>query len=221
MFFALIFAGFGNSYASEEISKDAIDHATNYISCMGDKALSVISDNELSQEDKEKEFRKLLEDNFALKTIGRFALGSYWREATPEQQKKYLELFQEMIVKVYNKRFSEYEDQKFEVAESNSWNGRDIVVSTYVIDPDSPKVKVDWIVRQKKGAYKIIDVVVEGVSMSITQRSDFASIIQRGGGNVQVLIDHLESLVSQEKDSENASEGDDEGEAESKAESKE
>ena len=45
--------------------------------------------------------------------------------------------------------------------------------------------------RYKDGKYKVIDIIVEGVSMSVTQRSDFSSVIQRGGGNVQVLIDHL------------------------------
>lgn len=194
-----IFTGFGNAYASDTISDEAVNHAKTYISCLGDKALAVISDESIDKSEKEAEFRKLLEENFAVKTIGRFALGTYWREANTEQQKKYLELFQEMIVKVYTKRFSEYEDQDFEVVEANSWNGRDIVVSSYVIDPDSPKIKVDWVVRHKNGAYKIVDVVVEGVSMSITQRSDFASIIQRGGGNVQVLIDHIESVVSSEE----------------------
>ena len=46
-------------------------------------------------------------------------------------------------------------------------------------------------VRERGGSMKILDVIVEGVSMSVTQRSDFSSVIQRGGGNVDVLLDHL------------------------------
>ena len=53
------------------------------------------------------------------------------------------------------------------------------------------------IVRKKGGAYKIVDVVVEGVSMAVTQRSDFASVIQRGGGDLNVLLAHLKSLNEQ------------------------
>jgi len=52
-------------------------------------------------------------------------------------------------------------------------------------------VKVDWRVRNSNGTLQIIDVVIEGVSMSLTQRSDFSSVIQRGGGNVEALLEHL------------------------------
>ena len=48
-------------------------------------------------------------------------------------------------------------------------------------------IRVDWRVRRGK----VIDVIVEGVSMSVTQRSEFASIIQRNGGKVSALINHL------------------------------
>ena len=57
--------------------------------------------------------------------------------------------------------------------------------------PSGSDVSVDWRVRERGGSMKILDVIVEGVSMSVTQRSDFSSVIQRGGGNVDVLLDHL------------------------------
>jgi phospholipid transport system substrate-binding protein len=61
-----------------------------------------------------------------------------------------------------------------------------------IVSPEGkPPVKVDWRVRNKDGRYKIVDVLVEGVSMSLTQRSDFSSVIQAGGGDVQVLLNHL------------------------------
>ena len=51
--------------------------------------------------------------------------------------------------------------------------------------------RIEWCVRGKPGNYKIIDVVVEGVSMAITQRSEFASVIQRGGGEFNSLLAQL------------------------------
>ncbi len=50
---------------------------------------------------------------------------------------------------------------------------------------------VDWRVRQVGGGYKVVDILVEGVSMALTQRSDFASVIQRGGGDIEVLLEQL------------------------------
>ena len=66
------------------------------------------------------------------------------------------------------------------------------VVSSEIVRPNgAPPAKVDWLLTQHDGAYKISDVIVEGVSMAVTQRSEFASVIQRHGGQVQGLITAL------------------------------
>ena len=65
-----------------------------------------------------------------------------------------------------------------------------VLVSTDVTTPGAPQpLKVDWRLIDHDGAYKISDVIVDGVSMLVTQRSEFASVIQRHGGQVQGLID--------------------------------
>ncbi len=171
--------------------KEVSAGAENFIDSMGHRAIGFLSDPELSSKARKEEFRKLLEDSFDLKTIGRWVLGRYWRIASKDQRSEYQKLFEDMIVAVYSRRFEEYNGQKFEIISSRAKNERDVLVASKIISKNDPEVRVDWLVRYKNGQYKIVDVIVEGVSMSITQRSDFSSIIQRGGGNVQVLIDHL------------------------------
>jgi phospholipid transport system substrate-binding protein len=165
--------------------------AKNFIASMGDRGINFLGNTAMSQEAKKAEFRDLLNESFDMSTIGRFALGTYWKSATPAQQKEYQRLFNDMIVKVYAKRFSDYKGQKFDVRSARKENDKDAIVTSYIIPSDGPEVKVDWRVRNKGGSYKVVDIVVEGVSMSQTQRSDFASVIQRGGGNVEVLLSHL------------------------------
>ena len=65
------------------------------------------------------------------------------------------------------------------------------MVTSQVIQKDGPPVNLQWRVRKKDGGLRVVDVVVEGVSMSVTQRSDFASVIQSGGGKLDALIAHL------------------------------
>ena len=114
--------------------------------------------------------------------------------ATPAQQKEYLGLFRKMVVDVYTARFNDYKGQKFEAKSFRSISPTDTLVTSFIVPADGGQnVQVDWRVRYKGGTYKIVDVLVSGVSMSVTQRSDFASVIQRGGGNVSVLIDHLKA----------------------------
>jgi phospholipid transport system substrate-binding protein len=110
---------------------------------------------------------------------------------TSAQRTEYTASFKKMIVEVYSRRFSEYEGQKLEVRGSRPEGTADVLVKSAIVPPSGPEVAVDWRVRSSNGQYKVVDVIVEGVSMAVTQRADFASVIQRGGGDVEVLLAHL------------------------------
>lgn len=154
---------------------------------MTNKGIAFLGDDSLDDTQRTAEFRKLLNNNFDMATIGKFALGTSWRTATPAQQAEYQKLFKEMIVKTYSRRFKEYKGQKVEVGSARADGDKDVIVSSSIIPADGPEVKVDWRVRGSK----IVDIMVEGVSMALTQRSDFASVIQRGGGKIDVLLEQL------------------------------
>ena len=98
-----------------------------------------------------------------------------------------------MVIDVYSQRFEDYNGQDIEIIGSRPEGKRDILVSSILKQDGGPDVRLDWRVRKKNGRHKVVDVIVEGVSMSLTQRSDFASVIQRGGGNVEALLQHLRS----------------------------
>ena len=166
--------------------------AKDFISDLTSKGIGVIKDADISEEQRQKEFRTLLQKHFDMKTIGRFALGRYWKTSTAAQQSEYLDLFEDMVVRVYSRRFSEYNGEVINIVSARAEGKADALVSSMIVPPNGSKVSVDWRVRKKKnGQLKIIDIIVEGVSMSLTQRSDFASVIQRGGGKIDVLLEHL------------------------------
>jgi len=167
--------------------------AKNFISDMGEEAINFLSDDSLTQSQKESEFRDLLKANFDMKTIGRFALGKYWNLASPSEQQQYQRLFENMVVEVYAQRFNEYQGQDFEVRDARPSGKSDVIVNSLIVPDSGSDIQVDWRVRYKDGRYKIVDVIIEGVSMAVTQRSDFSSVIQRGGGNIQVLLTHLQN----------------------------
>lgn len=175
-------------------SSETAEGAFKFVQSTAEAGLKFLSNPQSPRDEKKKEFRKLLDNSFDLDTIGRFALGRYWNTATPEQRKDYLTQFRRMVVDVYANRFDDYKGQKFEAASFRAISPTDTLVTSYIKPADgSPDIQVDWRVRFKGNTYKIVDVLVSGVSMSVTQRSDFASVIQRGGGNIDVLIDHLKN----------------------------
>lgn len=165
--------------------------AAQFVQRMGDKALSSLTAQDLQATERSRRVRNLLNENFDVNIIGRFALGTYWKTATEAQKSEYLHLFEDMIVKTYTQRFAEYSGQEFKVGGTIEASATDSVVSSQIVQKNGPPLAVDWRVRNKGGQMKVIDVIVEGVSMSVTQRSDFASVIQSGGGKVEALLASL------------------------------
>jgi phospholipid transport system substrate-binding protein len=179
---------------SRSTSPAATKGAMAFVDGVGKRGIGILSAAATSEGQRKQSFKSLLNDSFDLTTIGRFALGRYWRVATPQQRSEYQRLFEKMIIDVYSDRFSSYSGQQLKTASAKMVSNTDAMVTTFILPKDGgEKVQVDWRVRNAGGKYKIVDVVVEGVSMSVTQRSDFASVIQRGGGDIAVLIDHLKN----------------------------
>lgn len=171
--------------AAEEINP------SQFVQKLGDAALSSLTDKNLTRNVREQRVREILRNNFDIQTIGRFAMGAYWKQASDSQRQEYLNLFENMIVSAYTTRFEEYSGQTIQVSGSAAAGATDSIVSSRVIQKGGPSVNLEWRVRNAEGALKIIDVVVEGVSMSVTQRSDFAAVIQSGGGSIDTLLASL------------------------------
>ena len=174
------------------VSDKKENDAQAFVQSMVDNGLAFLSDESLDKADKAQKFKTLLNESFDLDAISKFAVGRYWRNMSEEQQEEYTSLFKTMLVDVYSKRFDEYQGQSVKITGSEPLNEKDTIVKSKIISPKSNNdVPVEWRVRKKGNQYKVIDVLVAGVSMSVTQRSDFSSVIQRGGGDVSVLINHL------------------------------
>ncbi len=187
----VVLATAGGQASAAVLPAKTIEGSKHFVDSMTTRALGFLGDPAVTHEKKANEFKLLLNDSFDMDTIGRFALGRYWKQLTPAQQKEYLSLFNKMIVNVYSKRFSDYNGQKLVVKSARQDGARDVLVTSFIIPQDGPQVQVDWRVRYKDNRYRIVDVIVEGVSMSLTQRSDFSAVIQQGGGNVEALLSNL------------------------------
>jgi phospholipid transport system substrate-binding protein len=165
--------------------------AENFVAKMAERGINFLANPEITAEQRKLEFKKLLHESFDMKTIARFAMGRYWSQASEAQRTEYLANFEKMIIEVYSKRFGDYQGQDFKVDSARPEGENDVIVTSHIVPKNGEKITVDWRVRNKNAGYKVVDVIVEGVSMATTQRSEFASVVQRGGGDVAVLLDHL------------------------------
>jgi len=161
--------------------------AVAFMNRLWDRALEVLN-NKTDAALRQERFRQLFQADFDCPGIARFVLGRYWRDASEEEKQEFVRLFQEYVVFVYTARLSNFGGQAFKVRGSRS-DGDGVIVSADVISPGSTSpLRIDWRLVSDNGTYKINDVIVEGVSMMVTQRSEFASIVQRNGGQVRGLL---------------------------------
>jgi len=165
----------------------ATDSPSDFIRTVGQNAINSLTNKEVTQAKREDLFRKILHQTFELKLIARFALGRFWRRASKAQQTEYIGLFEDFIVKAYAARFADYKGENFIVGKIRNINKRDSLVQSEVMLANGRKIRVHWRVRNGK-ALKIVDVLIEGVSMAITQRDQFSAIINQNGGKIDGLL---------------------------------
>lgn len=169
--------------------------ASTFLQSLGDRAIAAFSAKSDMAAARRK-FHTLLTEGFDIPYIGRWVLGRYWKIATPAQQAEYQRLFEKMIVETYAGRFAEYSGETFKITGAIGESPTDTTVSTQIVRPNGPPLGVDWRVRKTDAAYKIIDVKVEGVSMGITQRDEFKSILTSKGDEFEGLLSVLRAKVN-------------------------
>jgi len=168
--------------------------ARAFVATLGNQAIQVLGPS-VSPAQRVARFRELFREDFDIAGIGQFVLGRYWRTATPEQQQEFLRLFQEYIVQAYSSRLGEYGGEPFRVTGERS-NGEETIVTSQIIRQNGSPIAVDWYLVHRGGTLKITDVYVGGVSMKVSQRDEFAAVIQRNGGQVGALIAQLRQKLA-------------------------
>ena len=128
--------------------------------------------------------------------VARFCLGRFWRTATPAQQAEYLQLFRLVLVNSVAGRLGEYQGQpaRINVGRPDT-RPEGIIVPTTVERPNNKPVNVAWLVTTDSGAPRIADVVAEGMSLRLSQRSDYTSFLTRNNNDIDALIRALEEQV--------------------------
>jgi len=146
---------------------------------------SIKSDKQLAAGDKQKAL-KLAEEkilphvDFAEAT--RLAVGRAWSQATPEQKKKLTDEFRRMLVRTYSSAIGTYEGQTMKVLPVRMKpDDTDVTVQNQFIRPGAQPVKIDYSMKKAEKGWKIYDIVVEGISLVLTYRSEFDAVVKQDG----------------------------------------
>ncbi len=156
--------------------------AASFVSDLAKRVLAVAEDGNVPKAEMDNRYRSLLNEGFDIRNIGEFVLGRYRKKAEPEDVNRFMELFQDMIVTTYSRQFSDYKNAKFKAIGTRQDKVGHSIVEAQVLRDGKEPIRVDWKVKNADTNPKIIDVMVEGVSMSVTQRQEYASVMRAHGG---------------------------------------
>lgn len=184
-----------HSARADDVTIDA--GASKFIQSLAQQAIASLTNTEVARAERVERFRTLFKQSFAVRSIGKFVLGRYWKRASKDERTEYLILFEDLMVVSYVDRFAQYAGEALNVTKARKEKERLATVFSEISRPGGAKpIRVNWRVGSTGKAYKILDVTVEGTSMSTTLRSDFGSIIHQKDGQVLGLIEELRTKTA-------------------------
>ena len=176
-------------------SDNKIEQSKYFVENLGKQVVEKVSNVNLSESQRIVNFRDLYLASFDNYYISRFVLGQYWKRLDSNMRKQFVESFNDYIVTTYAPKFKGWEGTfkaTDSLLENNYYN-----VKMNVLNKDGPTLKFMWkIYLDKNKNFKILDVNIDGVSMLVTQRAEFMSVIKNNPKGVIGLIEAMDKKTS-------------------------
>ena len=160
------------------------------------RASQVLSKN-ISKEEKINELKTIAMETVDIKGIGFYSLGSARKNLNNNQEERYFDLFENYFLKSFSSRLSEYTNPKIEVKGEKVLNRNYTIVNSVLVSTsERPEVKIDWRIYTKNPNNPLIrDLIIEGLSLAVAQRAEFASILNSNDGDINALFNTLEDFA--------------------------
>ena len=172
------------------------DGAEKFVRNMTNEGIEEIINANVSKAEKQKRFKKLFNDALDLDFIGKYVLGRYWKTATPQQKTEFINTYRELNTKVWSERFDEFKGKQFEFKGTTPSNSAgQVFVNTIVAMDQGEPASVVWRVKQNNNTFKIVDIIIEKVSLTMANRNEYTAFIKNNNNNVDALIDNLKTKL--------------------------
>jgi phospholipid transport system substrate-binding protein len=169
--------------------------AQAFVQKVSDTAISDLTKPGISDTDRVKRMRKLLIDTFDAQEVAKFVLGFYSRRATPTEFEEFMKLYEIYVAHNYAGLFKHYNGQKVEMQRERVQANGEVVVFGVIHQVSGPDINLEMRVHKVGNTYKALDLKLEGISMPLTHRKQFASVIAQRGNKVSALNQALKKAT--------------------------
>ncbi len=178
---------------------DQTQDVKNYINTLANQVIAIVKNKSNGQQAKTDQLFSLLKTNFNLDWMAKFVIAQNYRQLNPNQQVDYQNTYAKYFLYSYLPNLMKYTDESFKINKVLEQTPGNFTVETQILRTNGqPPISINYQVKPKAlsaGGYQVIDVVVEGVSAIMSQRSEFSSIVQQTGP--EGFITKLKTKVSQ------------------------
>ena len=167
-----------------------------FIQSTVNRASETLSKN-ISKQEKINELKLIAKEAVDIRGIGSYTLGSNRKNLNDNQKKKYFDLFENYFLKSFSSRLAEYTDPKIQVQSKKILNKNYTIVNSVLASTSNRlEIKIDWRVYTKNPNNPLIrDLIIEGLSLAVAQRAEFASILNSNDGDINALFNTLEDFA--------------------------
>ncbi len=170
----------------------AADTPDAFITDLGNELIAAAERPGITQQEIESEIRDVLAARFNVVTMGAFALGSYWNDATREQRIAYLDAYQVYVTNLYAGQFVDLAGATFDIDEMRVQPDGDTLVQGRLAVPNARILPIVFRVRERDSAFRILDVLVRNISLLQLHREEFQAVLQQNGGDLNGLIQAIQ-----------------------------
>jgi phospholipid transport system substrate-binding protein len=182
--------------AGPAVAQDT-SRAAAFIQTTGQDLVAAVNDTRSDLATRRQKVAAVLRRSVDIEGVGRFILGRWWRQASAQERQDYMKLFEETLIRNLSARFGEYQGVRFSLGRSQQRTEDDVLVNTIIERPNSAPFSLDWRVAEVGGQPKVVDVIAEGTSLRLTQRSEYSSVIQRNNGSIAALLQAMQGQIAQ------------------------
>lgn len=182
-------------FMTTSVAKANTEQAVAFAKEIANEIMSDVVLAKTPYQTKEEAFERIFVSATNITKIARFTLGRYARIAKPAEFESFKRAFVTNIADTWTRRFNDYAGEKIVFNSVRlSDNQKDYYVNSVLDIPNTENdITIIWRISNTS-ELKLVDLVVEGVSMILTYRNEYASILQKNGGNIKDLTSKLETI---------------------------
>ena len=169
------------------------DEASDWLKQQIDYILDAYKNTSISKVDRFNFIEDSINNNFAGAGISKFVAGKSWSSASKETKKEYVQLFKKHLALNISSIMQGYSNQEYKLINSKYDEKNKVSMINMEIYNDTGNLLVTWRVKKSKDRYFVIDLIVADISLVVTKRSEFHSMLKKVDGQLSELNDVLRS----------------------------